>query len=367
MRRLITLAGSVALVVTIALPAFAGNLDETYLDRFSAQNLTGNDGTTDYSGPWIEIGESDGPTSGYVQVTNQPFCDGEFCLKIGGADNSTKGHGVYRSVDLTGATRARLTFECGRELLGENSRGTATVQVSPDGGDTWVTVKTFPLDSDDGELKFRTTIVITDWATPDTMIRFMITEAADLAGYWLIDNVTVVARFEEPATKAPNPTTTTTVPPTTTTTKAPEPTTTTTAPVTATTTTKPSRTTTTTMPQGPTATMPQGPTRTTSIHRTTTSTAPPLTFDEDVSPEDRDTMMNKSSLTVTAALPAVAMPTSTVKGSSPARSHAEPVEALAAAFFTDAGDFGGSLLPSMVLGIVIAVVSLIGIGSRKKD
>lgn len=340
MRRLVTLAGSVALVVTIALPAFAGNLDETYLDMFSAQNLTGNDGTIDYSGPWVEIGESDGPTSGYVQVTNQPFCDGKFCLKIGGADNSTKGHGVYRSVDLTGATRARLIFKCGRELLGENSRGTATVQVSPDGGDTWITVKTFPLDSDDGELKFRTTIVITDWATPDTVIRFMITEAADLAGYWLIDNVTVEARFEEPAAKPTKPTTTTTVPPTTTT-------------------TKPSRTTTTTMPQGPTTT--------TSIHRTTTSTAPPLTFDEDVSPEDHDTMMNKNSLTVTAALPAVAMPTSTVKGSSPARSHAEPVEALAAAFFTDAGDFGGNLLPSMVLGIVIAVVSLIGIGSRKKD
>lgn len=318
MRRLITLAGTVALVVMIAFPAFAGNLDEEFLDMFSSQSLAGNDGTIDYSRPWVEIGESDGPTSGFVQVTNQPFCDGEFCLKIGGADNSTKGHGVYRAVDLTAATRARLTFECGSERLGENSQGTATVQVSPDGGGTWFTVKTLRLDSDDSKLKFRTTIVITDWATPDTVIRFMITEAESLEGYWLIDNVTVDARFEEPAAKTTEPATTT------------------------------------------------------SIHRTTMSTVPPLTFDEDVSPEDHDTMMNKSSLTVIAAMPAVAMPavviaSSTVGGSPPARPHAEPVEALAAAFFTDAGNFGGSLLPSIVLGVVIAVVSLIGIGSRKKD
>ncbi|RLE16827.1 MAG: hypothetical protein DRJ28_00710 [Actinobacteria bacterium] len=78
-------------------------------------------------------------------------------------------------------------------------------------------------------------------------------------------------------------------------------------------------------------------------------------------------MINKSGLAVTAAMPRIAVPTSAVEGSTQARTHAEPVEALAAAFFTHAGSYGGNLLPSIALGIVIAVVCLLGIGSRKEE
>lgn len=362
-RRPITFAVTAALLVMIAIPALAGETTETHLDMFSAQGFGGNDGTLDYAGPWIEIGESDGPTSGYVRVWDHLYCDNALCLKVGGTDGNAGGHGAYRVVDLSGATRAKLTFESGTELLGENSRGTAVVQVSPNGGDTWSTIKTFSLDSDDGDIKFRTTIVITDWATPDTVIRFMITEAPDLGAYWLIDNVAVEAWFEEaPATTTEPPETTTTEPPETTTTEPPEPTTTTTTEPPETTTTKPPEPTTTT-----TTTRPLEPTTTTSVPRTTTSTAPPLTFDEDVSPEDQDTMMNKSGLAVTAAMPPIAVSTSSLDESSQATPHAKPVEALAAAFFTHAGSYGGNLLPSIALGIVIAVVCILGIGSRKEE
>jgi hypothetical protein len=47
--------------------------------------------------------------------------------------------------------------------------------------------------------------------------------------------------------------------------------------------------------------------------------------------------------------------------------HVEPVEAIAAAFFTETGDYGENLIPSIALGILIAIVSLIGIGTRKED
>jgi hypothetical protein len=185
-------------------------------------------------------------------------------------------------------------------------------------------------------MKFRTTIVISKFASRDTVIRFEITEAENLDAYWLIDNVSVESTHS-------SPTTTTTAPPKTTTT---------------TTTTAPPETTTTTRPLV---------TKTTFIPRTTTPTAPLLSFDKNVPPEDHDTMMNKSGLTITAAMPPIAVPTSTAEGSSRARPHAEPVEALAAAFFTEAGNFGGSLIPSIALGIVISVASLIGIGSRKEE
>ncbi len=77
-------------------------------------------------------------------------------------------------------------------------------------------------------------------------------------------------------------------------------------------------------------------------------------------------MMEKDSLAVVAVAPPLAMPAAS-GDSSEGQQHAEPVEALAAAFFTDAGDYGGNMLPSIALGVVIAVVTLLGIGSRKQD
>ena len=357
MRRLVAFGSVVALFVMAAVPAAAGAPVETHVDSFTDQSFAGNDGTLNYNGPWVEIGESNGPSSGYVWVWDHEYCDGAFCLKMGGTDDDAEGRGVYRAVDLAGATWAKLIFDYGRELLDEDSEGIGIVQVSPDGGDTWNTVKSISLDKDDDGLKLQTTIVISEWATPDTVIRFKITEAEELAAYWLIDNITVEAKFGE----TPTTTTTTTEPTTTTTTAAPVTTTTTTAaPVTTTTTTAAPVTTTT-------ITQPTVGRTTTTVPPTTTTTAPPVVADEDVAPEDREMMMNKSGLAITAAMPAIAMPTSTAAGSSPPRPHATPVEALAAAFFTDAGDYGGTLLPSIVLGIVIAVVSLIGIGSRRED
>jgi len=369
MRRPFTFVGALALFVMIAIPAFADETKETYVDMFSAQSFAGNDGTLDYDGPWIEISESDGPTSGYVRVWDHAYCDGALCLKIGGADDSAAGHGAYRAVDLTGATKARLVFNHGRELLDDDSAGTAIVQVSPNGGDTWITVKTISLDKHDDGLKNKTTININDWVASDTVIRFMITEAESLKAYWIIDNVTVEARFEATPTTTTTSTTTTTLPVTTTTTTTKPPETTTTSKPTerSTTTTVPVTTTTTTSKPTERSTTTTVPVTTTTIPRTTSSTAPPLTFGVDVSPEDRDTMINKSGLAVTAAMPRIAVPTSAVEGSTQARTHAEPVEALAAAFFTHAGSYGGNLLPSIALGIVIAVVCLLGIGSRKEE
>lgn len=78
-------------------------------------------------------------------------------------------------------------------------------------------------------------------------------------------------------------------------------------------------------------------------------------------------MIEKSGLAVTAVVPPVAMPALSDAPDSSLRSDLQPVEALSAAFFTDTGDFSSNLLPSIGLGIIIAIVSLLGIGSRKPD
>lgn len=78
-------------------------------------------------------------------------------------------------------------------------------------------------------------------------------------------------------------------------------------------------------------------------------------------------MLSKTALAVPAASGTTAMPASMVSGSVPEDHHVEPVEAFAAVFLTESGSYGGNLLPSVVLGIVIAAVSLIGIGTRRES
>jgi hypothetical protein len=114
--------------------------------------------------------------------------------------------------------------------------------------------------------------------------------------------------------------------------------------------------------------MPDEPDATTTADRpTTTTTTAPVALGSDVPPEDLHAMVHKTALAVPTMSAPNAMPDSVGSGEAAVGHHAEPIEALAAAFFTESGDFGGNLLPSIALGIVIAVVSLIGIGSRKED
>lgn len=363
MKRAVLLAGTALLATALALPVLAGVPDATYLDTFAAQNYSGNDGDTDFSGPWVEIAESNGPTVGYVWVWDHPYCNGPFCLKLGGIDQEAAGHGAMRAVDLSGATWAQLSFDYGLELLDDDSSGVGAVQVSPDGGETWATLKTISLDNEDGGLAHSKSFDITQSATPYTLIRFIITEAEDLELYWMIDNVMVEASFEGSTTTTS--TTSTTVPRSTTTSTSQPPTTsTTTKPKTTTTTTTKPKVTTTSTSQPPERT--DETTTTTTVARSTTTTVPTAPGD-DLSDEDHDMMMNKDGLTVVASSPPLAMPAFGAASEGAGLAHAEPVEALAAAFFTDAGNYGGNLLPSVVLGIVIAVVALVGIGSRKQD
>jgi hypothetical protein len=69
-----------------------------------------------WSNPWVEVGESDGPASGDVQVRND---QSNYQLQI--RDNDNGGEGVERVVDLDGATNATLTFDYRRSGLDRSS------------------------------------------------------------------------------------------------------------------------------------------------------------------------------------------------------------------------------------------------------
>jgi len=376
MRRATTIVAAVVLSMSVALPVFADQPIPEFLDRFAEQSYGGNDGSMEFNGPWIELGETNGPASGFVWVWDHEYCEGGYCLKMGGTDNGAENHGAYRAIDLTGASSAKLSFDDGVQLLDDESEGEAVVQISSDGGDTWKTLDTIALDREDGQVSFHKNYGITNFASRDTVIRFMITESEDLNAYWVIDNVAVEATFDTPPTSTTSTSTTEpTVSTTTTSTTKPAVSTTTTS------TTKPTESTTTTnlrekekknpgdikAPDETTTTTSRPDTSTTTSHATTTTTGVPAPVGDTIPPADRDQMMSKTALAVPAASGTNAMPASMNGDSTSQRHHVEPVEAFAAAFLTESGDYGGNLLPSVLLGIVIAVVSLIGLGSRREN
>jgi hypothetical protein len=290
MRRATTTLAALALIWTVALPATAGQPVPGFFDTFKQQTYGGNDGSKEFSGPWIEIGENDGPNSGFVWVWDHEYCSGGHCLKMGGSDVGAESHGASRALDLSGAISAKMRFDMRRQLLDDGSEGAAVVQISPDGGDTWSTLESISLDTEDGEVSFHRNYPITDFATENTVIRFKITEAEKLNAYWIIDNVLVEATFEKPPAVG-----------------------------------------------------------------------------DGLSADDHEAMMGKAALAVPAALGTTAMPASATGDSTPDGHHIEPIEAFAAAFLTESGDYGGNIIPSVVLGIVIAVVGIVGISTRQED
>ena len=84
--------------------------DATIRDEFTRVAFDNSDGGPGWLGPWIESGESDGPTMGTLQVFDAVarHCSSGSCLRIGGSavHNAT----IERQVDLSEAIAARLSF-----------------------------------------------------------------------------------------------------------------------------------------------------------------------------------------------------------------------------------------------------------------
>jgi hypothetical protein len=77
-------------------------------DEFTTISYSGNNGTQNWLGNWIEVGESDGVSAGSVDVENNAtYCTSGNCINI----HPTTNRGAYRIANLAGATFATLTFD----------------------------------------------------------------------------------------------------------------------------------------------------------------------------------------------------------------------------------------------------------------
>ncbi|MDH5436480.1 MAG: hypothetical protein OEX83_06940, partial [Gammaproteobacteria bacterium] len=139
---------------------------ETVLDNFNNAVFTGNNGTQNWSTDWIEINESDGAANGDVRIRSE---SGDNRLRI--KDNGGGGEGVKREANLSGATAATLSFLYKRNGL-DNAKDYVTIEVSGDGGVSWVELDRFKGGSNDSSYK-SASYDITAYIATNTQIRLL--------------------------------------------------------------------------------------------------------------------------------------------------------------------------------------------------
>lgn len=197
-RRSLAAGSIVALFFNFLFPAIGGaETLRIYEDRFSNQSFGGSDGTASWAGPWIEIGESDGPASGAIDVQTNGQCHTGRCLRIGknGSDDAS----VLRAFDSSGASSVILTFDYRRQFNssgpGSGGAGSIVLAASSD-GTTWTTMDTFALAINDGSQQ-EASYDLTAYAGSAAAIRFALIGGLD-ESHINIDNVSLVVYPSDP-------------------------------------------------------------------------------------------------------------------------------------------------------------------------
>ena len=137
-------------------------VSETATDAFGQISYGNNDGTVNFSGNWIESGESDGPTKGLLQIVKTPYS----CMRIGSnSPNNYPITSLTREIDLTGAANAALSYYY--TISDSAYTGLVTVEISQNGTD-WTTIATYNASSGYGFAD----IDISNFISPTTSVRF---------------------------------------------------------------------------------------------------------------------------------------------------------------------------------------------------
>lgn len=144
---------------------------QSVADTFPSVSYAQNSGTQNWTSDWLEIGESDGPSSGIARV-NSSLCTSGNCLRIGepSSASSWSNRGVTREVDLSTATSATLIFNyySGRASGSE----TVVLAVSNNGGRSWNTLRSYSITSTNFSATPQS-FDLSSYASANTQIRFL--------------------------------------------------------------------------------------------------------------------------------------------------------------------------------------------------
>ena len=155
-----------------------------YLDEFNQRVYSGSDGSLNWSTEWIEINESNGPTSGDEQVRSDLGHD--YVLRI--RDNDGGGEGVQRQADLSAYKTATLKFLYSRDSL-DDSNDYVAVEVTHDGID-WKEIERIAGPGTDNTY-FLIESDISSYISSTTSIRFLTSSTMGNTDTVYIDNVEV--------------------------------------------------------------------------------------------------------------------------------------------------------------------------------
>ena len=91
---------------------------------------------------------------------------------MGGHQVNISGRNLSREADLSGFTSAILSFSYRRALTGVGNGGSVVLQVSANGGGSWTTLQSYPLDASDAS-PVPQSFDITPYISANTQIRFL--------------------------------------------------------------------------------------------------------------------------------------------------------------------------------------------------
>ena len=162
----------------------------TVRDEFSTGDFSGQDGLDHWVGDWVEDDPADvdqNPTSGYIQML-----DGELRISNQNYDNTQPR--ATRAVALSWVTSAKVSFDY-RTASGVDISDGIAVEVSPDGGASWVLLDT--IENLSGVTSGSVSYDITPFATADSLIRVGVAYFYGLDNeYFYVDNLEVAYTFD---------------------------------------------------------------------------------------------------------------------------------------------------------------------------
>ncbi len=187
----LTLDASVKWVSLDAKVLSASVMTEIVRDEFNSVSFGNNDGIVNWTGDWIEMGESDGPGSGDLRIYNSQ-------LRI--RDDR---RAIERAVDLSGAETAVLTFDY-RPYSLDRSTDFIDLEISADGGSSWTKLDSFVGPASSSSLSSASYNIVA-FATSETVIRFATSDYMSNYDYLYVDNLEIAYTWSDSEPPPPPP------------------------------------------------------------------------------------------------------------------------------------------------------------------
>ena len=171
----------------------------TVADAFSEKSYNLNDGNKLWASSWIEIAdassnglpaENGSPLEGSVRIENAHGGEGLHLALWGNDEVSGEPHGIERTVDLSAATSATLTFDYQRNVEeGGPGKGVLVRVTAADGTFTEVQLVDVGTNFDEDVLSF--SLDISDFISDQTTIAFLVADGLLANDVVVVDNVQV--------------------------------------------------------------------------------------------------------------------------------------------------------------------------------